>query len=187
MGLKFGRERQEEYDLLQEIYSLEKSRSIRRVQTLKPQIDFDWVFIPSLPKETLQIVPSFSYFDAFRLNIIGVPSWRSRALTRESRKLGSLYFIGDDVASRSTNYAKSFVKEYKKRPRVVELRSYDALKIVSTLLDNKDYQSRDQLDMDIRSKQKVSGLTGDWTFSDGIWLKEMNTLKLSRGKINTIF
>jgi len=68
LGLKYKRGRQEELDMLKEIHSLEKKSSIRRIQTLKPQIDFDWIFIPAYPKEALQIIPSFS---SLRIKIEG--------------------------------------------------------------------------------------------------------------------
>ena len=187
LGLSFIRGRKEEYDILNEIHSLEKSGSIRRVQTLRPQVDFDWVFIPSLPKETVQIVPAFSYFDAFNLNIIGIPSWRTQTIVRENSKLGRLHFIGDDMGIKGRQYRKDFIKTYKRRPRVVEFRSFDALSLAASFIGNKDYETRGKLDQDIRFKKELVGLTGKWVFDDGIWIKRMNTLRILNGKIETLF
>ena len=187
LGLSFERERKEEYEILSEVHSLERPNAIRRVQTLGPRIDFDWVFIPSLPKEALQIIPAFSYFDAFNLNIIGTPSWRTQTVVRGSRKGGPLYFIGDDVGGQGAAYRKSFMKDYKKRPKVVEFRSYDAIMIAARLIGNKDHDTRDSFDRDIRAEKDFEGLTGRWFFEDGVWMKEMNTLKISRGKIEALF
>lgn len=187
LGLSFHREREEEYKLFNEIHSLEKKGTIRRVQTLRPQVDFDWVFIPAFPKETLQIVPTFSYFDAFNVNIIGIPSWRTQTIVRENRKLGSLYFIGDTMETSQEDYRRNFIRDYKRRPRVVELRSHDAMVIAADLVGHGEYDTRDKLDLHIRGKKELSALTGKWVFSDGVWIKEMNTLKISRGKIDTLF
>lgn len=187
LGLKFKRERQEELEILTEIHSLEKNKSARRIQTLKPQVDFDWVFVPSLPRETLQIVPSFSYYDAFRLNIIGGPSWRSKAIFDESYKLGSLFFVGDEVGEAADNFSQSFIGRFGQKPRIIEMRSNDALGIAISVLESTPFQSRDELDIHIRGKEVLSGVTGEWKMMEGVWIKDMAFLKLYKGKVNNAF
>ena len=183
LGLYFTRERQEELDLLSEVHALEKKKSIRRIQTLKPQIDFDWVFVPAYPDEALQLVPSFSYFDATGLNIIGTPSWRTQRLLQESSKFGKLFFVGDNVEQASQSFSESFVKRFNKVPRLIEMRSYDALKTALSLLNGKNYQTRDEFNASIRSKSRLEAMTGIWNLVDGIWIKDMETLVLQRGRI----
>ncbi len=183
LGLHFTRERQEELDLLSEIHALEKKRAVRRIQTLKPQIDFDWVFVPAYPREALQLIPSFAYYDAIDLNLIGGPSWRSQMLARESSKLGKLFFIGDDVEVISKSFAESFIARFKKAPRLIEMRSYDALKLSLKMLAGKGYQTRDEFNGAIRAQEELKGMTGSWKLVDGIWLKDMQTMMLHRGRI----
>ena len=97
LGLRYDRERQEELEILNEVYSLEKS-VIRRVQKLKPLIDFDWVFIPSAPYNAAQIIPSFSYFDATEQILIGPSSWRSAVVKEVSRgKKGVNFNISNEL------------------------------------------------------------------------------------------
>ncbi|MBK24000.1 MAG: hypothetical protein CME70_08370 [Halobacteriovorax sp.] len=187
LGLKFKRERQEELDLITEIHSLEKKKSSRRIQTLKPQVDFDWIFVPSLPRETLQIVPSFTYFDAFRLNIIGGPSWRSKAIFDESYKLGSLFFVGDKVGEAADQFSQNFINRYGQKPRIIEMRSNDALGIAISVLQATPFQSRDELDIHIRGRELLSGVTGEWKMNEGVWIKDMAFLKLHRGKVANAF
>lgn len=186
LGLKFKRERQEEFDLFNEIYSLEKSTSIRRIQVLKPQVDFDWVFIPSFPREALQIVPSFSYYDAFNISVIGDPSWRSKALSEESYKLGQLSFIGDDIATIPEQFNQSFMDVYGKRPLLVEIRAHDSLKIVYSLLKGGNFGSRDELDGVIRSRAVLEGISGSWHLKDGVWMKNLVPLQMRRGKVEPL-
>lgn len=183
LGLHFTRERQEELDLLSEIHALEKKRAVRRIQTLKPQIDFDWVFVPAYPREALQLIPSFAYYDAMNLNLIGGPSWRSQMLSRESYKLGKLYFIGDDVEFASKSFVESFVARFKKAPKLIELRSYDALKLSLNMLAGKGYSTRDEFNGAIRNQEHLKGMTGVWKLVDGIWIKDMQAMVLHRGKI----
>jgi len=185
LGLKFKRERQEELEMLSEIHSLEKNTSARRIQTLKPQIDFDWVFVPALPREALQIVPAFNYYDAFRLNIIGGPSWRSHSLAKEASDIGKLFFIGEDVQPVAHDFSQRFLDRYRRKPKLVEMRSYDAFKILEALL-NSNFSNRNQLESLIREKAFLSGLTGNWSLREGVWFKEMITLRLKKGKVERV-
>ncbi|WP_372654690.1 ABC transporter substrate-binding protein [Halobacteriovorax sp.] len=186
LGLKYKREREEELSIMEDIHSLEKNHSTRRIQNLKPIIDFDWVFIPAFPNEALQIIPSFTYFDAFNLNIIGGPSWRSQALSRESYKLGSLYFVGDDFSIKDNTFVNNFIDRYKIKPRLIEMRAYDAFRVISSVLSDNSPETRDELEMIIRNKENLSGITGAWFLNDGVWLKKMVPLKLKRGKIEQV-
>jgi len=186
LGLKFKRERKEEYELLQEIYSLEKKGMIRRIQTLKPQVDFDWVFIPAFPKEALLLVPTFSYFDAFGINVIGGPSWRSQLLAKERMKSTKMFFVGDDIVNVDKLIIKEFNEIYKISPKIIELRSMDALTIASFLIDKKTFTSRELLDFHIRKTPLLKGLTGSWTLKDSVWLKSMASLGIVSGKFQKI-
>ena len=186
LGLYFERERQEERDILSKIYQLEKKRSVRRIQILRPQIDFDWVFIPAFPKEALQIIPSFSYYDAFGVKIIGESAWRSQSLLRQEYRYTNIYFVGDDIAELSEDFSQNFFDRYRRRPRILEIRGYDAFFIVSSLLKGARLDGRDKLDRHIRSRGKISGITGSWNFQDGTWLKEMAPYTLKKGKIDRL-
>ncbi|MDD0854461.1 ABC transporter substrate-binding protein [Halobacteriovorax sp. GB3] len=186
LGLKFKRERQEEFDTFNEIYSLEKNTTIRRIQVLKPQKDFDWVFIPAFPREALQIIPSFSYYDAFKMNLIGDPSWRSKTLSRESYKLGKLSFVGDDITEIPETFSQNFQELYGRRPLLVEIRAYDSLRILHTLLKAGPFKTRDELDDAVRSNTELMGISGKWTLQDGVWMKNLVPLKLHRGKVDGI-
>ena len=186
LGLRFTRERQEEYDILSEIYKLGKKARVRRVQVLRPQIDFDWVFIPAFPKEAVQIIPSFSYYDAFRVNIIGESSWRSHSLVKEDYRYVNLYFVGDDVGGVSEDFSQKFYEFYRSKPRIVEILSYDAFALAALLLKDTRIESRDELDRYIRSRGKLSGITGSWNFQDGVWIKKMVPHKLAGGDIQKL-
>ena len=186
LGLHFVRERQEEHDMLSDIYDLGGKRSVRRVQVLRPQIDFDWVFVPAFPKEAVQIVPSFSYYDAFGVNIIGESSWRSNSLIKENYRYINLYFVGDDIAELTEDFSQNFYESYRTKPRIVEILGHDAFTLAAFLLKRARFESRDELDRHIRSQRKLSGMTGSWKIQDGIWIKNLAPHKLERGKIKRL-
>lgn len=186
LGLKFARERQEEFDMLTDVYALERNKSIRRIQTLRPQVDFDWIFVPSYPQEALQIIPSFSYFDAFNVKIVGGPSWRTQSLSKESQRI-PLMFIGDEVQANVKEFTQSFYKRYQSAPKLIEMRAYDSMAITRKILSAREFSSRDELESYTRGLTKLTGLTGEWNQVEGIWLKEMGALQLSRGNIKPVF
>jgi len=187
LGLKYKRSRSEEVEIYKEIQGLEKLSSIRRIQVLNPQIDFDWIFIPAFPNEALQIVPSFTYYDAFRVKIFGGPSWRSKALSRESYKLGALHFIGDDVTGQARTFQEDFYRSYQKFPKLIEMRGYDALNIAHSILSSEDFNKREAFDRYIQSKEKLVGITGTWNLKEKLWLKDLSALRLHKGKVKKIF
>lgn len=186
LGLSFPRERQEEMELLKDVYALEKN-AVRRVQTLRPQVDFDWIFIPAYPNDALQLIPAFKYYDAYPLNIVGGPSWRSKKLMEESPKLGRLYFVGDELGEKGKAFAEAFLQRYKRTPKLIELRGYDSLMIVNQLLKTSKFDSRDELDISLRSQAQIAGLSGQWKLKDGLWLKEMIPLRLKKDSFEKVF
>ena len=94
LGLYYKPERREEFNLWEDIYAAKgRTSSIRRIQTLKPIVDFDWVYIPVLPSQAKQIIPTFSYYDANKLKFVGNPSWLSRSLVKSKFSSGEqVYF-----------------------------------------------------------------------------------------------
>jgi ABC-type branched-subunit amino acid transport system substrate-binding protein len=183
LGLKYTRVRQEEYDLLSEIYDLEGKKSLRRVQVLKPQIDFDWVFMPALPHDAIQLIPTFTYYDAFDVKLFGGPSWRSKRLSKESHKFKNIYFVGENVKEGSQSFQQHFYELYKNVPRLIEIRSYDSLKIAHSIIKAENFTNRQQLETHLRDRGELSGLTGSWTQENGLWIKNMSLLRLINGRV----
>lgn len=186
LGLKYKRERHEEFELLSEVYALEGARSARRVQVLGPQIDFDWIFIAAFPREAIQLVPYFSYYDARDLNILGGPSWRSQSLAQESNRLGTLHFVGDNLRVANAEFTQNFTQTYEQSPMLIELRAHDAFDITHTILSDRGFTSRDELSFKLREIKNLSGLTGNWVFEDEVWLKQMGTYRMRRGQIQSL-
>ncbi len=186
LGLNFPRERQEEMEILKDVYALEKN-AVRRVQTLRPQVDFDWIFIPAYPNDALQLIPAFKYYDAYPLNIVGGPSWRSKKLMEESPKLGKLYFVGDELSEKGKLFSQNFTQRYQRSPKLIELRGHDSLMIIQQLLQGGKYESRDELDIYLRSHTQIAGISGQWKLTDGLWLKDMIPLRLKKDNFEKVF
>lgn len=187
LGLQYPRERSEELELLQDVYSVERS-SIRRVQTLPPVIDFDWVFLAGYPHEAIQLIPTLGYFDAKKLKIVGGPSWVYNTMVKEQRSLGTLYFVGDDPQEANQEMLDNYKALYGRVPSVTEVLALDAMILGNDILKNAGNASdRDSFDQAIKNQGKLNGLSTYWTFSDGIWIKKMNSMIITRGQVKRLF
>lgn len=187
LGLKYPRERSEELRILNDVYSMERT-SIRRIQTLPPVIDFDWVFMATFPHEASQLIPTLGYYDANRIKVIGGPSWVSKSMVKEQKNLGTLYFVGDDPSDLNQDLIQQFQKNYNRAAGLIEILSFDAIKLgTEALLLAGEVSSRDEFDSKLKSNAKLKGLSTYWEFKDGVWIKRMNGLSITRGEIVKIF
>lgn len=187
LGLKYPRERAEELKIVDDVYSLERS-SIRRVQTLPPVLDFDWVFLATYPHEATQLIPTLAYYDANRIKVIGGPSWVSNSLVKEQKNLGTLYFVGDDPKDLNQEMLNKFQGLYGKPASLIEILALDAIKVgAEVLVATNGAGSRDDFDSKIKSSGKLKGLTTEWNFDDGVWIKKMNAMTITHGEIVKLF
>ena len=178
------RERKEEFEVWKDIYALEKkTSSIRRIQTLKPIVDFDWVFAPAYPKDAIQIIPTFSYFDAKKLKFIGGPSWMSKSIVKEQRNLGKLFLVGDDPKDFDKSFGEDFKIRNNKSPRLIETLSFEAMNLSLAVIEGTKFEKREQLETRLVNLKTIKGVTGSWNLMEGIWMKEMDFWNVSRGKI----
>ncbi len=186
LGLKHERERSEELNILEDVYALEKT-AIRRVQTLPPVIDFDWVFLATYPHEATGLIPTLGYYDANRIKIVGGPSWVSKAMVKEQKNLGTLYFIGDDPKDLNKEMLSKFQEIYGRPAGLIEILALDAMKIGSDALNaSGEVTNRDDFDAKVKDKA-LKGLTTTWSFKDGVWLKNMNSMTITHGEIVKLF
>ncbi len=181
LGIKFNREREEELSVVNDIASLESKKSIKRLQNLQPQIDFDWVFVPALPREVVQILPNFNYFDAFNLNYVGVPSWRSELMVNEGYRYGNVYFMDEPLSASETAFTQKFFGKFKKQPNFVETIAYDSLKILSQVIEaDSSFETRQDLDVALTKKGNLQSESGQWKLQDDVWIKDMSTYRIRR-------
>jgi hypothetical protein len=166
---------------------LEQNKNIKRMQNLQPQIDFDWVFVPGLPREMVQMLPNFNYFDAFNVNYIGVPSWRSELMTNEGYRYGNVHFIDENINPNETEFTKTFANKFNSAPKFVETISYDAIKVVAGfVLENENIQTRSDLDVSLKKRGTFVGESGSFKLDDGIWIKNLAMFKIRREGIEPL-
>ena len=179
LGLQHLRTRQEELDFMQSIHALQKS-NIRRVQTLSPLVNFDWVYSPVYPQDAIQIIPSFAYYDAGRVSFVGSPSWRSKTLHQVGS--GRIYFIGDGIDQVAEKVLNDFVGQYQVRPRLIEINALESVYLASQFIFDGN-SDRASYNAEIRAVGKLQGLTGKFQLIEGLWVKEMHSFRIKKKKI----
>ncbi|MFN8369965.1 MAG: hypothetical protein U0T83_04985 [Bacteriovoracaceae bacterium] len=169
-------------ELLSNIYKLEQNKN-RRVQTLTPKIDYDWVYMPLLPTEALQIIPAFSYFDAFGTTFVGDASWRTLNFIQGVQRERKIFFIGDKNSASTEDFKKFYTNLYGESPKIVETFSYEAIKVIFPILTTLEVSRRDDIEKYLLQQKAVSGISGYWSLLDNVWIKDMNLLNVDRGNI----
>jgi hypothetical protein len=186
LGLEFPRERSEEVQIFNNTYANERS-TIRRIQTLPPALDFDWVFVASFPHEALSLVPTFGYYDAQNINVFGGPSWSSRSLVNEQKSLGKVYFVGEDPRDMNKEFFNLFQSLHGKAPTLLETLGFEAAKISTQIVKDDSHSQRSSFDEGLKKQQKLIGLSAEMKLVDGLWIKTMQPLVIRNGEIKKVF
>lgn len=179
LSLRFPREREEELLVWKDIRRFEKS-NFRIINELPPITDFDWVFIPSIPPEAIQIIPTFPYFDAKNLKFVGGPSWINKTLMDEQQNLGQIYAVGNDVSAVSSDFLQLYKKYNGVAPKLIDTRAYVGMKIVSQIVAGQKFSKREDLEKRILGIGALKGIATKWQLIEGLWLKDMDILKISK-------
>jgi len=186
LGLKFKNERKEELEYYSELHKQKKKSIVRRLQTLPPVVDFDWVFIPSNPREALQILPLFRYFDTKNVKFVGGPSWKSKSVMKNQRSLGTIYFIGENNTEDFYSYKDQFKERYLSNAGIVQKLGHEAILIGERFSQNADFKNRDEFESMILASKNITVNVSNWSLLEGIWIKEMKLLRIFRGAVKEV-
>ena len=181
LNLKYRKLRQNEYDLMKAYYESQKDSSVRRVQVLEPEINFDWVFIPSRPLEAIQLLPGFNYYDAFNTLMIGPASWNNSKIKELSRKNKKLHFIDEKSLEAENILEASFEENFGKKPNKISLRAMDAVGVAVQILPETLVTNRKEYIQKLNTIDNISYHQHVWKSDKNIWIKELEIYHLSRG------
>lgn len=188
VGLKFPREREEEFSLWEGIYKA-KYKNIDRIQILKPVVDFDWVFIPSFPQQAVQIIPSFQYLGVKKVPFVGGPSWRSRTMISRQKMLGAVYCISDLEKVNKNKFRALYKNAYNAEPRLLETLGFDAVYLAKSILKgplSSGLSSRGDLITKLKESNSQEAFLGKWSKQGDLWIKEMTLGRLTETGVKSI-
>jgi tetratricopeptide (TPR) repeat protein len=185
VGLKFNRERQEEYQKWLEIYKL-KVRNTKRIQILRPEVHFDWVFIPSFPQEVVQIIPAFQYADVKNLPFVGGPSWMSSKLVTRARSLGKMFFVGDLDQTKIDKIKQRFINTYGQEPKLLESLGFDSIFLANHLLEKANFSNRSGFINFLKEKSSLKSYLSIWKKQEQLWVKDMDLFKINKSGVEMV-
>lgn len=186
LGLKHPQMRPEELELWEKIYELKNVTSVRRIQTLPPVVDFDWVFMPVHPKTFVQLTPVFKYYDATEIIFVGGPSWQSRSVVKNSHDDNyQLMFVGN---SRTAFEKESRLSSQYKRlmgsiPKAVENNIIEAMTLIKNMVVLPSGKLRTDFFKVFGSIKSLRSQRLKWNLNDGVWTKAMNLNTIKDGEI----
>ncbi len=168
-----------------------KSKKFDRMFDLKPIIDFEAVFVPDDPKVLGQLIPTFAYRDVDHMLFLGTNTWNSTELISRAGRFadGSVFVDGFFMNSKNPKIQK-FIQDYQAvfsaDPSVMEAVSYDAARIVQTIIATNSISSRNDFKDQIQKLKDFAGLSGPIQVQNGSLLKTLHLLTLKSGKIEEI-
>lgn len=185
-GLKFPRERAEEYSLWYDIRLAQFKTNIKRAQILSPQKDFDWIFITANPLEVVQIIPSFKYIEVDRLPFVGGPQWRSSHLVKNNEVLGNLIFVDNVESQKDAKFQQAYKEKYLSMPKYVESLSFDAMWLAHQLVDGNRSSTRFGFKGSLMDMKSTKSYFSEWFKEDGIWMKSMDLNQITSSGIGRL-
>jgi ABC-type branched-subunit amino acid transport system substrate-binding protein len=108
---------------------------------VKPQVDFQSLFVPDNPERAALIAPQLAYLDINQVTLLGTSIWHSpKMLEMAGRSLeGSLFPDAFDPASTlplAARFAADFRQALGREPTAVEAHGYDAALLVRRVLES---------------------------------------------------
>ncbi len=177
-GIEYTRAKEKEYRELVKKYKQEgQEEKIEEIELLKPTLEYDWVFIPSFPKEALQIIPSFKYLGVKDINFIGGPSWKSRSLISQKKYLGNVNFVTDVEGMRKNEFVTNYKNSMGMMPKLLETLGYESIYLANQILST-NFSTRKELGESLMSRSRLDSYLGEWNSEQNLWLKKMKVEKL---------
>ncbi len=160
---------------------------------VKPQLDFQALFVPDNPERVALIAPQLAYLDIGQLTLVGTNIWHSpKLLEMAGRSMeGCLFPDAFDPVSPAPVVTR-FVADYRqalgREPTVVEAHGYDAALLVRRVLDSPEAPRTRQAFRDaMGSLRGVPGVCGDLSVdSDRRVSKPMNLFTVQGGAFRTL-
>ncbi len=175
-GIEFSKQKEREYRELVKIYKKE-NKDIEEIDLLKPTIEYDWVFIPSFPKEALQILPSFKYLGIKDAKFVGGPSWVSRSLVAQKKYLKNVNYVTDLEGEKKNQFIQQYKTSAGVMPKLLETLGFDTVYLARNILAN-NFSTRSELASYLDSKKNEIGYLGEWFSEGSIWYKKMKINQL---------
>ncbi|MDY0131411.1 MAG: ABC transporter substrate-binding protein [Desulforegulaceae bacterium] len=161
----------------------EEEKKSKKDEKLKPIVDFEAVFIPDGPFQTIALAPQLAYFDVFDPVFLGPNLWEDEKLIKSSEGyIKKAYFASLFYPGSSKEKVKKFLISYEtlfgNKPGFIEALSYDSAMIVFESVKKAGSSSPQKIRDSIKSTPVFDTITGPTFFNlNGECIKELIILK----------
>ena len=132
-----------------------------------------------------QIIPTFTFYDAHGIKVVGGESWKSPTIQQLSSSGRQIYFVGRKSLGMGS-YEKEFVREFKAAPKIIEAESFQSVYILKHLFDNNKFSSRSELDNLMRNTKRIELPEASWGKKEKVWIKEINPYRLTSTSVREV-
>lgn len=146
----------------------ENSENSREV--FKPVIDFDALFIPDSYTKINMIVPQLIFYNVKGVRLLGASGWNSPELLKVSGEYaeGAVFVDGFSKNSfhpEAQDFIDRFYIAYSREPEMLEALAYDAAAIVSGIVREGRFKTREQFREQLLQVNDFRGATGKTSFA----------------------
>jgi branched-chain amino acid transport system substrate-binding protein len=139
-------------------------------EVFKPVIDFDALFIPDSYTKINMIVPQLIFYNVKGFRLLGVSGWNSPELLKGSGEYaeGALFVDGFSKNSfyrEAQDFIDRFYIAYSREPDMLEALAYDAAAIVTGIVRDGQFETRDQFRDRLLQVKDFRGATGKTSFA----------------------
>lgn len=172
-GLHQPKARKDEYELMETQLKVQlgKEEIPESLVKLKPQIDFEALFIPDYAKTVSQVAPMMAYYDIKGVSLLGTQGWNSQELIDRGKEHveGTLFvdgFFDKSSDPQVQEFVQGFVQTFGEMPQIWEAQANDAADLLLSLLEREEVETREDLKKELLALSEIIGVTGQSTFSD---------------------
>jgi ABC-type branched-subunit amino acid transport system substrate-binding protein len=193
LGLYYTDARQSEVDELEkkrkELNITRKTMKTAQYFNLSPLIEFDAVFIPDEAKTVGQLIPTFTYRDADKINFLGISSWNSQQIIQRAQANveGAVFPVSYntiDPGKPTKEFNERFRLAYDANPGEMEAIAYDAAQWVIKAWAS-GASDREAFRLSLEQSDTIEGATGTLNVNEHRCNRNLNLFIVERGKFKS--
>ncbi|MBF0225615.1 MAG: penicillin-binding protein activator [Desulfobacterales bacterium] len=149
----------------------EISQNYSNNNEIKAIVDFEAIFIPDTPKTSGLLIPQLPFYDIENIVLLGTNLWHSEKLIEIARQeaQGSILvdgFFSDSLKPSVVDFVSKFRDIYGENPEFMEAIGFDTAKIIFTILNKPDVNSRSAIKDQLLKIKDFDGVTGSTCFNN---------------------
>jgi ABC-type branched-subunit amino acid transport system substrate-binding protein len=173
--------------------SFKRKTSTRKTE-IKPKLnlDFEALFIPDSYKRVRMISSQLAFYDVKDIKILGTSLWNSPYLLKQGAEYleGAVFpdsFFIYSFYPEANDFVDIYYTAYSRDPENIEALSYDTAKIIFSILESQNIQTRRELVAALMRLDNYKGATGSISFGpDRVAQKTPFILRVRNGKLEQV-